>query len=246
MAKNRGWFQYDRGKWGFYNNKTGAVDWNAKAPKKGQNIYNSGKILTRLKNRGVDVPDRTGHTKDWQKDKEYKYRLGSLKHQHRMNKLPLQQQLGANKAMFDKYAPSEQERYGHASSALHGRLAGRGLGRSGIRNASHRMLDEEHDRNMFELRQKFGDDAALRLNEQIGEMNTGFNLDRKQVDRNARDIYLQKVKAGKVKQGQKGFYKRNGVWHFRNADGVEVSLGRNATKNTPGLQKWLKRKNRNK
>lgn len=230
MART-GFFQYDRGKWGFVN-KQGNVDFGAKAPGQGATVHNMNTIMPWLKRTGkdADMPKRRGYLDDWQ-DWQYKQGRDSLKHQLRMAQLPIKQQRSFNDSMFKRQSGDIRDSWQDNLMRMNASAAARGISSSGMQDRGAEKIGEEYQDNLFNLNQTYGGPAQSRLAAQLRELATGAQIDLKGLRRNARQAYENKIDAGEVKVPDKGYFKRNGIWHFRNRDGVEISLGPNDPRN---------------
>ena len=236
-----GFFQYDRGKWGRVSDD-GRVKFDTMAAPKGATVHSATMIMPWLRKQGIETPAQRGYLDDWKKDFQYRYGLESLNHQRKSAALPLVQQRAINNTTYGRQSENIRDSWNKNVSQANASLAARGVASSGMQDRTIEELGDQYRDQSWALRQQYGDPAQKRIAAQLKELAAGYSIDKKKLNREARLAYENKIDAGEVKVPDKGYYQRDSIWHFRNRDGVEVSLGAKPTKNTPGLAKYLKKR----
>jgi hypothetical protein len=239
-----GWFNYDRGKWGFVN-KNGGVDWDAKTPGANGHIFNYNNIAQKIAH--ANAPKQLGHMKDWAKDAEYQHRLGALELGTESSRIPFKQERQRNLgdgAVYDgrtgrfiskkpgaeltgDYWIERNNLLDSNERNLHGmggNMASRGIHRSGARNNAFNGIQDQLKNDEHKLDRAAGQLRNMEIEQALANVNQQFVNQRQELDRNARDAY--KDTDAWLNRPDSGFFKRDGVWFNRNKNGVETSITR--------------------
>lgn len=215
-----GFFQYGHNQWGFINDR-GMIDWSAKQPKAGQQVYGWNTILPNLRRRGIDIPEQARTPLPFADDlyaqqmAEQKYLLDMSLSEGRHNVDMLNFNLDTEKQEGTRKFQRDREQ-------LTAQMGGAGLDQSGIASGSVGMQAQDFT--------SFLDNLVSEHEKKAAKERTGMAFARTKYDAAkaaqiglAKDRWQLEHPGAALPQVRRGVYQQGGRWYNAMPGGATVS-----------------------